>query len=617
MCYKLFMIQVNNISKAFGGQVLFEDISFNLPPKAKVGLVGRNGSGKSTIFKLILGEESLDVGEISIPKNYTIGTLKQHLEFTQPTVKQECYQVLREGEKFETYRVDKILSGLGFSTEDFDKDPLSFSGGYQIRINLAKLLATNPNLLLLDEPTNYLDIVSLRWLKNFLNNFSGEVIIITHDQEFMDSVTTHTMGLHRKSLKLISGDTAKFYEQLIQEEEIYEKTRINHEKRKKELERFVDRFRAKASKATQAQSKLKQLQKMESMDELANESNLEFNFNYSDLGSKNLLKVNDLSFGYQNDTPLFQGLSFEVKKGDCIGIIGKNGKGKSTLLNCIAGELNPAGEVQFHPEAKLAHFGQTNISRLFEGNTIVNEVEEVAPDLGSAKIRQICGTMMFPGELADKKIKVLSGGERSRVMLGKIIAKPSNLLLLDEPTNHLDMQSIESLSEAIEEFSGGSIIVTHSEMLLKRLVNKLVIFHQDKAEFFLGSYQDFLDKIGWEEETTTKTESKANKLTKKEIQRLRNEIIQERSKILKPLKKIIDKLEEQITTNEELLDKNSNLLIKASEDGDGEAITKLSQEISALETKIEEDFESLSTNQQEHDEHFEKFEQQLNELASN
>ena len=208
------MIQLSNISKSFAGQVLFDDLSFNMPAGGRVGFVGRNGSGKSTLFKIILGEEPHDSGEVSIPKNYTIGTLRQHIEFSKPTVAQECYQVLSGDRQYETYKVDKILSGLGFSKEDLRKDPHSFSGGYQIRINLAKVLATEPNLLLLDEPTNYLDIVSLRWLQTFLMQFEGEVILITHDREFMDGVTTHTMGLNRKELKLVSGNTKKYYQSI-------------------------------------------------------------------------------------------------------------------------------------------------------------------------------------------------------------------------------------------------------------------------------------------------------------------------------------------------------------------------------------------------------------------
>ncbi len=606
------MLQIKNISKSFSDQILFENVSFNLPPKGKIGLVGRNGSGKSTLFKLIQGEEALDEGEISIPKNYKIGALKQHIKFDYPTVREECSQVLTEDQKYDFYKVEKILFGLGFGEKDLDQDPNSFSGGYQIRITLAKVLAIEPDLLLLDEPTNYLDIVSLRWLQSFLRTFPGEVILITHDQEFMDAVTTHTMGLHRKQLKIVSGDTEKFYTQLLQEEEIYEKTRLNHEKRKKEMEKFVERFRAKASKATQAQSKLKQLEKMENMDELSNEDNLSFSFNYKDCPGKTILDVKDVSFGFTE--LLFKNITFHLKQGERIGIIGKNGKGKSTLLNCLAGELKSNGHISFHPGVSLGHFGQTNIERLTDSNSIVQEITQEDADLSFSKIRQICGTMMFPGDLADKKISVLSGGEKSRVMLGKIIAKPSNLLFLDEPTNHLDMQSIESLCEAIEDFPGAVAIVTHSEMMLRRLVNKFIIFHDGGAELFLGSYDDFLDKVGWDSEEIVVRKEKP-KLNKKELQRQRAEIIKERSKILKPLISQIEKLEAAITSAELIIEKNNELLVIASEESHAEDITKLSMEISLNEKIIDESFETLEAVQSEHDTLQSEYEKRLAELS--
>ena len=608
------MIQVNNISKSFGGQALFDELSFNLPPRGRVGLVGRNGSGKSTIIRMIMGEEPADTGEIVIPRTYKVGALNQHLHFTKKTIREECSQILVGDAQYDFYKVEKVLFGLGFIESDLDKDPLSFSGGFQIRINLAKLLATEPNLLLLDEPTNYLDIVSLRWLKLFLRSFDGEVLLITHDQDFMDQVTTHTMGIHRKKLKLVKGNTEKFYTQLIQEEEIYEKTRVNHDKRKKEMERFVERFKAKASKATQAQSKLKQLEKMENMDELSAEANLDFSFNYKEIASKNLMEANNLSFGFKENELLFQNLSLHLKKGECLGIIGKNGKGKSTLLNCLAGELHPTeGDVSFHPLINFSHFGQTNISRLHASNSIVQEVTEVAPDLSFSKIRQICGTMMFSGDLADKKISVLSGGEKSRVMLGKIIAKPSNLLFLDEPTNHLDMQSIESLAEAIENFDGATVIVTHSEMLLRRLVNKLVIFHEGRAELFLGSYDDFLEKIGWESGEGEPQKQK-KKYSKKELQKLRSDIVTERSKKLNPLKKIITSNEEKISINEKKITIKNELLVVASESSNINEISSLSKDISQLEKEIDECFTKLEVAQNEFDELSLSYEGKLSEL---
>ncbi len=495
------MIQLSNISKHFGLQVLFEDLNLLIGKRERIGFVGRNGSGKSTLFKIILGEVTADSGDVIIPKGYKIGALDQHINFTKPTVLEECCEVLSEEEQYDWWKAEKILFGLGFSEEDLQKDPNSFSGGYQVRINLTKALVQNPNLLLLDEPTNYLDIVSLRWLRGFLKSFKGEVLLITHDKDFMDSISTHTIGLSRKRLNKYEGNTTKFYEQLAISDEIYEQTRLTQEKKKKELQGFVDRFGAKASKAAQAQSRAKQIEKMGTIEKLDSENNLGFTFHYKECPGKVIFEAEDLSFSYtgEEEDDLFKKLSLSIGRKDRVGIIGKNGKGKSTLLNVIAGELKPrVGKITSHPSLSMGHFGQTNIERLDQNSTIITEISDSNPALNTGQVRKICGTMMFTDELAKKTISVLSGGEKSRVMLGKILAKQSNLLLLDEPTNHLDMESIETLSREIIRFPGSVILVTHSELLLRSSVNKLIIFHQGRAEFFDGTYDEFLEKIGWE-----------------------------------------------------------------------------------------------------------------------
>ncbi len=611
------MIQLTNLSKSFGTQVLFKNLTLKVSHCQKIGLVGRNGTGKSTLFKIILGEEHYDEGEIVIPKNYRIGTLRQHLQFTKPTVREECAQVLSEEEQYNFYKVEKILFGLGFSAEDLDKNPLSFSGGYQIRINLAKLLATEPNMLLLDEPTNYLDILSLRWLKQFIRDFEGEVILITHDRDFMDSVTTHTMGIQRKGLHIVKGDTKKYEETLALQDETYEKTRLNQEKKRKELEEFIARNKARASTATLAQSKVKALEKMEEMDSLENEASLAFCFNYKETPAKVTLRAENLGFGYDPSTLLFNHLSFVLENGKCLAIIGKNGKGKSTLLNYIAGELpKQQGEITLHPSTVMAHFGQTNIERLNTQNTIIEEISGVDKKLGIAQVRGICGTMMFGGELAEKKIEVLSGGERSRVMLGKIIATPANLLLLDEPTNHLDMQSIDALCNAVESFEGSVIIVTHSEMLLRRLADSLIIFHEDRAEYFDGGYEDFLEKIGWEEEEQqSKSQKTKPKFDKKERKKLRTALIQEKSKESAPYKKKMEHHEEKIMTLENLLHEQTSALEKASKEGNNSHIIEFSQLIAKTQKEIDDHFVQLEAASEKYDEIAAHYEAKLEELA--
>jgi len=495
------MIQITNLVKSFSGTPLFENVNFSVSSRERIGFVGRNGSGKSTLMKIIMEREIQDDGSIKIPRGYKIGYLDQHISFSKPNLLDECCQVLPEENQYDYYKAEIILAGLGFTEEDFDKSPEDFSGGYQLRINLTKVLLQQPNLLLLDEPTNYLDILSLRWLEGFLIKFPGEVMIITHDREFMDSVVTHVMGITRKQIKKIKGDTRQYYEQIHTEEEIHEKTRQNQEKKVKQMQAFVDRFGAKASKATQAQSKMKQIKKISILGALSQELSLGFRFNYEKTEAKNLLSVSDLSFGFEEDEILFSDLNFQVAPGDCIAIVGKNGKGKTTLLNVIADQLQQkTGHVQFHSSCRMGYYQQTNRKDLDPKRTIVEEITASNTVLSFSGVRAICGAMMFPGEAAKKKIEVLSGGEQSRVLLGQVLASSSNLLLLDEPSNHLDMQSIEALTEEISEFPGGTMIVTHNEDMLKALATKLIVFRDGKAEMFIGTYQEFLDKIGWDDQ---------------------------------------------------------------------------------------------------------------------
>ncbi|MDQ1339489.1 MAG: ATP-binding cassette, subfamily er 3 [Campylobacterota bacterium] len=608
------MIQLINISKSFAGRELFSNLNFKLNTGNRVGLVGRNGSGKSTLFKIILGEEHFDSGEVVIPKGYKIGALKQHLEFSEKTIVDEVALALSEDEQYDIYKVEKILFGLGFTQEDLDKSPLSFSGGYQIRLNLAKLLIAKPNLLLLDEPTNYLDILSLRWLRTFLKSFNGEVIIITHDRDFMDSVTTHTMGIVRKNLSVIAGNTHKFYAQLSANDELYEKERLSQEKKRKELEDFIARNKVRASTAALAQSKVKLLEKMDDLDELSYDPTLQFDFNYKETPAKILLEVEDLSFGYTKENILFKNISFFLEKGERVAIIGKNGKGKSTLLNTIAGELKPlTGTIKTHPSTVFAHFGQTNINRLNIQNTIIDEIYSANSKLAYTAVRAICGAMMFSGDSAEKKVSLLSGGEKSRVMLGKILATNVNLLFLDEPTNHLDMESIESLIEAINKFEGSVIIVTHSEELLRRVANRLIVFGKSGAEVFNGTYDEFLEKIGWEEEEDTQ-KKKNPKINKQENKKIKAALIQERGKLTTPLKKEIDSLEDEIAKDEEKLENYKKELLEASNKKDSTKVTELSKTVSKEKDSIDAKFKKLETLHEKLDKITSEYEEKLQGL---
>ncbi len=604
------MIQVTGLAKSYGMQVLFDDLNFTLGRGEKIGLVGRNGAGKSTLLKLLLQEESPDEGNITIPSRYRVATLKQHLKFTEPTILQEACLALPDDQKFDSFRAEKILMGLGFGLADFSRAPGEFSGGMQIRLNLAKVLLQDPDCLFLDEPTNYLDIVGMRWLTSWLRAFRGELILITHDSGFMDSVTSHTMGLWRQKLVKVPGGTKNFYAKLAEEEDIYEKTRANLDRKRKEMEDFVERFKAKASKATQAQSRMKMLEKMGEMNELAAVQTLDFSFNHSDCPGKTLLEIKDLSFGWDKTTPLFRDLNFAIQRNDKIAVIGKNGKGKSTLLNVIAGEITPdTGSIRQHPSMLLGHFGQTNISRLSSNSTVEEEISSANPGLGQQRVRSICGTMMFSGDLAKKKVSVLSGGERARVLIGKLLACPTNLLLLDEPSNHLDQQSVEALLEELKVYPGAVIVVTHSEEFVRQLAQKLIVFRGDRAEFVLGDYEDFLNRGGWgdEEESMAKPVVKRDR---NEVKRLRTEIIQERSRTLSPLKKKIEVLEHDIDAQEKRANTLENKLIEGGGD-----VAALAKELGVLRKSIDTAFEDLTKVSLDHDALLAGFEKRLTELG--
>jgi ATP-binding cassette subfamily F protein 3 len=619
------MLQVTNVEKSYGKQVLFDGVSFTVNPRERVGLVGRNGHGKSTLFRMILGEEHQDSGTITTPSGYTIGHLSQHIHFTEDTVLQEACLALPKNDDHidETYKAEAILHGLGFTNEDFERDPSSLSGGYQVRLNLAKVLVSEPNLLLLDEPTNYLDIVSVRWLTQFLRGWRNELIIITHDREFMDSITTNTMIIHRCKMRKVVGNTQKLYDQILLEEEIYEKTRQNDEKKRKEVEQFINRFRAQATKASAVQSRIKALAKHEKLDKLSEIKTLDFTFRSAPFEAKWLMTVEDLSFGFSADGPkLINGLSFGVGKKDRIAVIGKNGKGKTTLLNLLAKEMSAtSGDVKLHPNTKIAYFGQTNINRLRPEKTALQEVMDAHPDHAQGESRAICGLMMFEGDNALKKVSVLSGGEKSRVLLGKLLVSPANLLLLDEPTNHLDMDSIDSLIEAIEAFDGAVIIVTHSEMILEAIATKLIVYDNDEINVFEGTYFDFLERIGWQDEGGVRVKKKKQKgaakqeLNRQDVKKLRTALVAEKSKALGSLKTRIADIEAEITKLEYDAEQNTQRLIEVTTKGEALAIKRLSQAIREAKTRIDTLFAELQTVTNEHDTKAREFDQKLNELV--
>ena len=596
------MIGVENLHKSFGSQILFEGAGFKLNPKERIGLVGLNGHGKTTLFRIIIGEESPDAGTISVPKHYRIGYVRQHLDFTKDTVLKEGMTGLAAQERDHYWKVEKVLAGLGFNKDDIKRHPSDFSGGFQVRLNLAKVLVSEPDLLLLDEPTNYLDITSIRWVERFLMNWPRELMLITHNRGLMDKLVTHTMGIYRKKVRKIAGNTEKYYAQIAQEEEVHEKTRIKDERRRKEIEQFIARFRAKARLANLVQSRIKTLAKVGRKEKLEKLKTLDFAFRSSSFSGKHVLSTRDLSFSYDPRKPLIKDFNITIGAGDRICVVGKNGKGKTTLLKLLAGVLRPqSGEIVLNPAVRKGFFEQTNIQSLVDTRTVEEEIIYSHSDIDRQQARNICGAMLFEGDNALKKIGVLSGGEKSRVLLGKLLATPVNLLLLDEPTNHLDLESCDALLAAIDSFGGTVVMVTHNEMFLKTLAERLVVFHNDEIHLFEGGYQQFLEKGGWEDEedvllSGTGENNKNNariKLSKKEIRRRRSEFITERARILKPLEQRLHRTESHIERHEKTLAELHVGMQTATQDGDGSRITELSKSIHRCQENIERLYDEL------------------------
>jgi ATP-binding cassette, subfamily F, member 3 len=620
------MIAIDNLTKSYGGRALFDGISFKINSRERVGLVGRNGHGKTTLFRIIIGEEEYDGGSFTHPKGYRIGHVEQQLRFQRPTVLEEGMLGLPETEGDHRWKVEKVLAGLGFSQADMRRDPVEFSGGFQVRLNLAKVLVSEPDLLLLDEPTNYLDITSIRWIERFLLAWPHELMLITHDRSFMDRIVTHTLGIHRQKVRKIPGDTGKYYAQIAQDEEIYEKTRQKDERRTKEMELFISRFRAKARLAGLVQSRVKTLAKLQKKDKLQAMRDLEFSFRSLAFRGKQLLGLDDLAYAYPGKATLFDGLSLSIHAGDRICVVGPNGRGKTTLLKVLAGRLAPLeGNVQYHPAVVPGFYEQTNIQTLQDHNTVEQEILNCQPDLDRQQARNICGAMLFEGDDALKKVAMLSGGEKARVMLGKILATPVNLLLLDEPSNHLDMESCDALVAAIDNFEGAVIMVTHNEMFLHALARRLIIFTPTGISVFEGTYQEFLDKGGWGDETTGPAAADASQPppesvkslsqpSKKELRQRRSAVINERSQVLKPIEQAITKAETAIEDHEKRLARLNEEMIQASQAQDGARIADLSPAINKCRDEIDNHFDELETLYARKESLEEGFNRQLAEL---
>ena len=530
------MLHIHNLSISFGGEYLFKEISFKLSAGNRLGLIGKNGAGKSTMLKIISGEMTLDTGQIAKDKEISIGFLKQDIDFEQGrTVLEETYQAFEaiktleskldhinhqlvertdyESESYNQLMIDlndyqhqyeilggynyqgdteKVLKGLGFTTEDFEKQTDTFSGGWRMRIELAKLLLQTNDILLLDEPTNHLDIESILWLESFLQNFAGCVVIVSHDKMFLDNVTNRTIELSLGQIYDYNKPYSKFK---VLREELREQqlaAQKNQQKEIEQTEKLISKFRAKANKASMAQSLIKKLEKTEVI-EVDEEDNQVMNvkFTTSKNPGKVVIEAEDLSKAFGKDT-VFKDVDFLIERNSKIAFVGQNGQGKSTLAKIIVGELEHGGRIKLGHNVQIGYFAQNQAEYLDGNKTVLDTMLDAANESNRSRVRDILGSFLFRGDDVGKFVKVLSGGERNRLALAKMSLTPFNVLIMDEPTNHLDIQSKNVLKAALNNFEGTLILVSHDRDFLQGLADSIYEFRNHQVKEFLGDINDYL-----------------------------------------------------------------------------------------------------------------------------
>ena len=533
------MISVEGLSVEFGGFTLFDDISFVVNKKDRIALVGKNGAGKSTLLKILAGLQSPTAGTVSVPRDVTIGYLPQHMQLTDTrTVREEAERAFehihemeeeitrlntqlaeRDDYESEAYQrlidrvtaltehfqmmgganyhaeLERTLVGLGFRREDFDRPTAEFSGGWRMRIELAKLLLRRPDVLLLDEPTNHLDIESIQWLESFIATRANAVILVSHDRAFIDNTTFRTLEIE---LGKIYDYKVKYSDYVVLRKERREQQLRAYENQQKKLadtEAFIERFRYKATKSTQVQSRVKQLEKVERIEvDDVDTAMLRLKFPPAPRSGSYPVICEEVAKHY-GDHLIFEHVTFTINRGDKVAFVGKNGEGKSTLVKCIMGEITDyTGKLQLGHNVKIGYFAQ-NQAQLLDGNlTVFETIDYVAQGDIRTKIRDILGAFMFGGEASDKKVRVLSGGEKTRLAMIRLLLEPVNLLILDEPTNHLDMRSKDVLKDALREFDGTVIVVSHDREFLDGLVDKVYEFANQRVTEHLGGIYDFLER---------------------------------------------------------------------------------------------------------------------------
>ena len=487
------MLTIDHISMEFSSRPVLDDITFLINRKERIALVGKNGAGKTTLLRLIAGEYQPTSGRIARETDMTIGYLPQVMLFHDDrTLREEMMLVAHEDEARFVAEMDRTVIGLGFERRDFDRPCSEFSGGWRMRIELAKILLSHPDLLLLDEPTNHLDIESIQWLEDFLKTSPSAVLMVSHDRAFIDNVCNRTIEITLGRIYDYNVNYSKFVELRKERHEQQVRAYQNQQKMIQDTEEFIERFRYKATKAVQVQSRIKQLEKLERLEvDLEDTSRLNLRFPPAPRSGDFPIIIEDLrkDFGSHN---VFHDVTFTIRRGEKVAFVGKNGEGKTTLVKCIMGQLDYLGTLKIGHNVKIGYFAQNQAALLDENLTVFETIDYVAVGDIRTKIRDILGAFMFGGEASDKKVKVLSGGERSRLAMIRLLLEPCNLLILDEPTNHLDMQSKDVLKAALQDFNGTLICVSHDRDFLNGLVSKVYEFGGGRVKEHLGGIYDFL-----------------------------------------------------------------------------------------------------------------------------
>jgi ATP-binding cassette, subfamily F, member 3 len=524
------LLSINNLSFYFGGRALYEGASLHIKPKNRIALIGPNGTGKSTLLRIIYGEYTPDSGSIEKAKDCSIGFLNQdllsyqsdksilqvaleafeeqnqlHTEIEQILHRLETeysddliHQLTEKQERFEILggytlqaQAEEILEGLGFKTQDLNRSLKQFSGGWRMRVMLAKLLLQKPALLMLDEPTNHLDLPSIQWVENYIRNYEGAIIAVSHDREFLDNVCEITVEVSNQQLNYYSGNYSFYLEEKALRKEIQQSSYENQQQKIKQTEKFIERFKAKASKARQVQSKVKMLDKLDLVDEVIDDNvKVNFKFNFAQQSGKQVMLLEDVSKAYA-DLQILKKSHATIMRGDKIALIGANGKGKSTLLRIIAGTEQVEGKRELGYNVNFSFFAQHQLESLHVENEIIEELKQAGSGKLETELRGVLGCFLFSGDDAFKKIKVLSGGEKSRVALAKVLISEANFLLLDEPTNHLDIQSVNILVQALQQYQGTYIIVSHDRHFLAQVANKIWYIDEHQIKEYPGTYKEY------------------------------------------------------------------------------------------------------------------------------